>query len=544
MVTKPRGKSLSINQAISLLGLLGLFTLLMLAGIGLLGMQAMQESANQMGQGKDVVADILPPPLYMIEAELVNNDLLQASATQRQPLLDKLHTLKKDYDTRNQYWEASDLEQDVKVSLLGEQRKYADLFWKEVLEVFIPAIQADNLEAARASAQKSRIHYEAHRKGVDATVGLSNKYAGSKLDALTATATQSYWRLAIAAGLGCVLMVLLALPIFKGLSRRLHVVGDIAAAIASGDLTQVIPAGGKDKIGELVDQIAAMRDNLRTIIGDVTGSTAQLASAAEEMSAVTEQTSQGMKQQQAETDQIATAMNEMSATVQEVARNAAAAAQSAHQADDQASKGKQVVSQTIESIDALATEVEKAGQVIHKLEGDSVSIGAVLDVIKGIAEQTNLLALNAAIEAARAGEQGRGFAVVADEVRTLAQRTQQSTQEIRKMIESLQSGAKDAVKVMVEGKRQAQVSVEQAAKAGAALETITRAVATITDMNTQIASAAEEQSAVAEEMNRNIVNISQVANQTAEGGQQTASGAADVAQLAVRLQAAVGRFRL
>ena len=348
----------------------------------------------------------------------------------------------------------------------------------------------------------------------------------------------------VASGLGVVLAVLLAIFLSKLIGGQLRVLVSKVETVASGNLTVEIQQGSQDEIGELFGAFGKMVASLRTIIADVTGSTVQLASAAEEMSAVTEQTSRGMGQQQAETDQIATAMNEMSATVQEVARNAAAAAQSAHQADDQASKGKQVVSQTIESIDALATEVEKAGQVIHKLEGDSVSIGAVLDVIKGIAEQTNLLALNAAIEAARAGEQGRGFAVVADEVRTLAQRTQQSTQEIRKMIESLQSGAKDAVKVMVEGKRQAQVSVEQAAKAGAALETITRAVATITDMNTQIASAAEEQSAVAEEMNRNIVNISQVANQTAEGGQQTASGAADVAQLAVRLQAAVGRFRL
>ena len=360
-------------------------------------------------------------------------------------------------------------------------------------------------------------------------------------DELYASARIFIWAMVAAA---VILVVFLATFLARLIGSQLKVLVNKVETVAAGNLTVEIQQHTQDEIGDLFGSFGRMVASLRTIIGDVTGSTAQLASAAEEMSAVTEQTSQGVKQQQTETDQIATAMNEMSATVQDVARNAAAAAQAARQADEQASDGKQVVTQTIEAIDTLAGEVEKASQVIQKLEGDSISIGAVLDVIKGIAEQTNLLALNAAIEAARAGEQGRGFAVVADEVRTLAQRTQQSTQEIRKMIESLQSGAKNAVQVMLGGKRQAQMSVEQAAKAGAALETITRAVATITDMNTQIASAAEEQSAVAEEMNRNIVNISQVANQTAEGAHQTANGSADMAQLAGRLQAAVGRFRI
>ncbi len=344
--------------------------------------------------------------------------------------------------------------------------------------------------------------------------------------------------------LAVVLVGVLAVFLSRLIASPLKMLVSKVDAVAAGNLSVDIQQCTHDEIGKLFGSFGKMAANLRTIIGDVTGSAAQLASAAEEMSTVTEQTSQGVRQQQTETDQIATAMNEMSATVQDVARNAAAAAQAAHQADEQASNGKQVVTQTMEAIDALATEVEKAAQVIQKLEGDSISIGAVLDVIKGIAEQTNLLALNAAIEAARAGEQGRGLAVVADEVRTLAQRTQQSTQEIRKMIESLQAGAKNAVQVMQGGKQQAQLSVEQAAKAGAALETITRAVATITDMNTQIASAAEEQSAVAEEMNRNIVNISQVAGQTAEGATQTATGSGEVASLANRLQTAVGQFRI
>lgn len=538
MLTNLRGKSLVINQIVVM------FILVMLASIGFYTLHTMKGSADQMGQGKDVVADILPPPLYLIEAQLVSNDLLQAGATERQPLIDKLHTLKKDYDDRNLFWKDSGLDEGLASSLLGEQRKHADLFWKEVLANFIPAIQENNVEAARLSVPVLRRHYEAHRKGVDATVSIANKYAGDKLGVLASTANQGYWLLGIAACLGCVLVLLLAVPTINRIYRSLREAGAAAAAISAGDLTYVMTVAGKDEIGELLTKLATMRDNLRSLISQVAGSVTQLTVAAEQMSAATEQTSQGVRQQQSETDQVATAMNEMSSTVQEVARSAAAAAGAAQQATTETGKGKQVASDTITAIDELATGMEKAGVVIQKLEQDSTSIGVVLNVIKGIAEQTNLLALNAAIEAARAGDQGRGFAVVADEVRTLAQRTQKSTQEIQQIIEGLQAAAKDAVKVTQECKHGADKSVEQAAKTGVALEAITNMVAIITDMNTQIASAAEEQGAVAEEINRNIVNISQVATQTSSGSRHIAEGNGQLSQLAVQLQALIGRFKV
>jgi methyl-accepting chemotaxis protein len=203
-----------------------------------------------------------------------------------------------------------------------------------------------------------------------------------------------------------------------------------------------------------------------------------------------------------------------------------------------------VIDKVINAIGDLAKEVEKAAGVIQQLEGESKNIGSVLDVIKSIAEQTNLLALNAAIEAARAGEQGRGFAVVADEVRTLAGRTQESTSEIEEMITRLQSGANNAVKVMEEGKDMTQVGVEQAASAGEALQTINEAVTKISDMNTQIASAAEEQSAVTEEINRSIVNINQVAEQSATGAGHVASASDDLARLAEQLKGLVENFKV
>ncbi|VAW67150.1 Methyl-accepting chemotaxis sensor/transducer protein, partial [hydrothermal vent metagenome] len=257
-----------------------------------------------------------------------------------------------------------------------------------------------------------------------------------------------------------------------------------------------------------------------------------------------EQTSQSIYEQQSQTEQVATAMNEMSATVQDVSKNIAGTAQSAHDAHAETVEGTQIVEVSISAVKKLADQLEGAADVFQQLEQDSEDINTVLDVIKGIAEQTNLLALNAAIEAARAGEQGRGFAVVADEVRTLAGRTQESTQEINQVIEKLQSGSRSAVEVMKRSRDDAKAVVEQAAKAGESLSLISTAVGLINDMSTQIASAAEQQNATTEEINRNIVNISNIANETATGAQKTVASSQEMAGLGVKLQSLVGQFNV
>jgi methyl-accepting chemotaxis protein len=327
------------------------------------------------------------------------------------------------------------------------------------------------------------------------------------------------------------------------LLKRLKRISEIANAISQNDISHVCEMQSDDMIGDIVDAFNHMAANLRNMIGKISGATTQLAAAAEETSSITEETSRGVQAQQAEIDSIASAMNEMTATVQEVARNAADASSAADKADREAKSGALVATEAIGGIDSLVAEVNSASSVIRNLEQESENIGSVLDVIRGIAEQTNLLALNAAIEAARAGEQGRGFAVVADEVRTLASRTQQSTQEIQDMILRLQDGAVNAVKVMEAAQGKAQSSSDLVEKAAESLAMIAGSVSSINDMSAMIASAAEEQSSVAAEMQSNMNNIREVADRSADGAQQTAQASEELARLAAEQQALMAQFK-
>ncbi|MCB1849977.1 MAG: methyl-accepting chemotaxis protein [Gammaproteobacteria bacterium] len=341
-----------------------------------------------------------------------------------------------------------------------------------------------------------------------------------------------------------VVSILLGVLIKRAISRTVVQLDDAASAMAGGRLTARVHYDGRDELRHLADAFNRVGEDFKTTVGNVRDAVTQIAAAAEQTAVVSQQSLQGINRQKSETEQVATAMNEMNVTVHDVARNATETAKAARAADASATQGRQVVRTAIDTINHLAAGVANASDVIGRLQRESEEIGGVLDVIRGIAEQTNLLALNAAIEAARAGEQGRGFAVVADEVRTLASRTQASTSEIQNMISRLQTGAGEAVQAMTTGTTQANAGVEQAVQAGQALEEITRAVDRITDMSTQIASAVEEQSAVAEEINRNIHNIAEVASKTQTGADQNATAAKELARLASGLQTEVGRFQV
>ncbi|MBV1909857.1 MAG: methyl-accepting chemotaxis protein [Kangiellaceae bacterium] len=313
--------------------------------------------------------------------------------------------------------------------------------------------------------------------------------------------------------------------------------------VSDGDLRENVVVHSTDEIGKLSEGFNQLINQLSGMLNEISASSQQLSAAAEQTSAISSESHANINKQKEQTDMIATAMTEMTATVDEVASSATNTSKEVNNADRDAIEGQKIVQNNIATINGLAQEIQNAAQVIDKLDQYSTNIGTVLDVIRGIADQTNLLALNAAIEAARAGEQGRGFAVVADEVRTLASKTQESTSEIQEMIERLQSGTMEAVKVMKTSTQEAQNSVDETAKAGVSLSKIAEAVSVINDMSSHIASAADEQSTVSREMHENILSISHSADQTAQGASENLAASQEMAKLAENLQHLVGRFQ-
>ncbi|MFV8833938.1 methyl-accepting chemotaxis protein [Aquisalimonas sp.] len=382
---------------------------------------------------------------------------------------------------------------------------------------------------------------EALREARDGMVDVVAAQTDSNLGQAGTAIWMSLGLLAVAVGVAFV--VFLAL-LQRGIIRPAAELSADLNRLAQGDFSQPVRRNTEDELGTIAASAQQLQQQLGRMIGQVRDAVSQLASSAEEMSAISEQTASGVDRQRSETNSVATAMNEMTATVQEVARNATEAAQAATDADGRANEGQSVVDETVASVNTLASEMERAAESVGNLNQESEAIGSVLVVIRGIAEQTNLLALNAAIEAARAGEQGRGFAVVADEVRNLAQRTQDSTQEIQEMIERVQKGTGDTVTVIEHSRAQTQTVVDQTRNAGEALQGIAAAVSRINEMNTQIASAAEEQSSTAEEINRNVDTINSVAEESSEGVQSGRRASEELARLSSELQDLVSEFRV
>ncbi|ALQ01307.1 methyl-accepting chemotaxis protein [Pseudomonas sp. St386] len=410
---------------------------------------------------------------------------------------------------------------------------------ENALAQYRSAVQAFKLATANAvQARKEMTDQGA------SIVTLSEQLYQIQLDRRDAESAQARTLQLVSTLLALLVGVIAAVIITRQITGPLRDTLAVVERIAGGDLSHTVIVTRRDELGVLQQGIARMGVTLRDLISGIRDGVTQIASAAEELSAVTEQTSAGVNSQKVETDQVATAMHEMTATVQEVARNAEEASQAAAAADGEARAGDKVVSEAIAQIERLASEVVRSTDAMTVLQQESDKIGSVMDVIKAVAEQTNLLALNAAIEAARAGEAGRGFAVVADEVRGLAQRTQKSTEEIEGLVAGLQNGTQQVAAVMNNSRSLTDSSVALTRKAGVSLENITRTVSNIQSMNQQIAAAAEQQSAVAEEISRSIINVRDVSEQTAAASEETAASSVELARLGNQLQMLVSHFRV
>ncbi|VVN77484.1 methyl-accepting chemotaxis protein [Pseudomonas fluorescens] len=347
---------------------------------------------------------------------------------------------------------------------------------------------------------------------------------------------------------GIVLAFIIALTvgvlITRLITRPIAQAVQSAQRIAKGDLTQAITTERTDEAGQLLVALSDMQGGLKSTLVEIANASDQLASAAEELSAVTDESSRGLTRQNDEIQQAATAVNQMTAAVDEVASNAVSTSEASRQATTEAEDGRQQVEQAVSGMSSMVVEINDSTQSVADLAGQVREIGKVIDVIRGIADQTNLLALNAAIEAARAGEQGRGFAVVADEVRALAHRTQTSTVDIEKMIGEVQTGADDAVAAMNKSLTWANNTQTLAQNAGEALQRITASVAKINERNLVIASASEEQAQVAREVDRNLLNIQDLSTQTAAGAHQTSASSQDLSRLATSFNVLVSKFQL
>ncbi len=499
-------------------------------------------------RGKDLIADILPPPEYIIESYLV---VLQANverdAAKIASLQERLKKLHGEYDDRHAFWIKDLPEGKIKTLLLEHSYKPAVTFYDTAEKAYFPALIANNHEQAdKLLIDVLSPAYEAHRKVIDEIVSLTTEQNVETEKNASAMLNNSK---IIIISIGMILLATV-LTIFFFIIRNVSgqlggdpsYVADIARKVADGDLSlNVVVQGGSHSV------LAAMREmvaNLRQIVSQVTHSSENIAAASNQLHSAAEQIATGSEQVACQSSTVATAGEEMTATSGSIAQNCQIAAEGGQSASNAAQAGTEVVNGTVLVMARIAERVSATAQTVQSLGARSDQIGEIIGTIEDIADQTNLLALNAAIEAARAGEQGRGFAVVADEVRALAERTTKATREIGEMIKTIQTETKGAVTAMEQGVREVEAGTVEAERSGHALQQILEQINGVTMQISQIATAAEEQTATTSEISGNIIQITEVVHSTARGAEESAKASWQLAQQAEELKLLVGKFRL
>ncbi|WP_246166979.1 methyl-accepting chemotaxis protein [Oryzomonas japonica] len=497
-------------------------------------------------QGKDLVADILPPPEYIIEPYLIVLQALhEPDKTKQQQLYDSFTKLKKEYEERHAYWQKELQEGEMKQLLVDGSYNPAMMFFDKAVKEFFPAIQQGDRAKADDIVKTSLAGlYETHRKQIDKLVALTEA-KGSLIekdtDKLLGRSQTIMIGVCLVVLLGCAILSTL---IIRSISGTFAYCSSITDRIAAGDLSLEVAVAGRGSVRTMLCSLKSMVDGFRDVIGRVSATSADLANASRNLSVTSQSIADTTEKVASESESVATAGEQMAGTSHEISRNCHVAADNSQASSSIATTGVDVVQQTITVMERIAGQVRALSATVETLGQRSDQIGAIIVTIEDIADQTNLLALNAAIEAARAGEQGRGFAVVADEVRALAERTTTATREIGEMIKVIQTETSGAVRAMEEGVREVEGGTAVAGKSEHALHEIQEQVNSVSLQISQIATAAEEQTATTEQISSNIQHITLLVQDTAKGSHECADSASRLAGLADGLQAVVNRFRL
>ncbi|MBL0479024.1 methyl-accepting chemotaxis protein [Aeromonas veronii] len=520
--------------------ILGIMVIITLISISFFGLYSVRSAADQMGQGKDVVADILPPPLYLIESQLQVYTLLHAKPEEREALLQTLARLQQEFESRNRFWQESSLNEPLRELLLGEQKVQGKLFWQLLNDRFVPAIKAGDLAQAGTIATRLHTLYNAHRLGVDATVIRGNEYAAEQMAHLANTTRLCYGLLLCAALLGAGLIFWLGRPT----QQRLLAAGKATAAIAEGELNRPMPEPGLDAIGELIRQIGAMRDQLATLVESLQRSASTLDDRATSLTAMAQRHTDDSQAQVGAAHHIEQAIEQLTHSIEQAGSQLHQVGEQTLQSAERAQEATLAIHTVEQVIGEQVTGVKQVSHTISDLAGLSQQIAGLAGAIHDIAEQTNLLALNAAIEAARAGEQGRGFAVVADEVRSLATRTGSATTEINTIIGKIQDVSLRAASEMDTELARVEQAVTHTMTARQSVARIAQSCEEINQRIAQVDQLMSDETRLVQGIHHQVGEMSRLAAEANQSASQAAEEATMVAQHARILTRQTHHFHL